>query len=164
MYLLACGQGSTLVLHVNLVLLTCALEHPSSLRLTCSSTPKASSSLQSLLRVSMTLVLCLSWHLHVPYNKVSPPETPFLADVRSSEQEHVLLIVTSSGPGMWWVLGWMEAWAGGSKHGFPSCIWSQAASAPRTAPSQFKPISWGLEWIMPLVRELIKGGSAGWAS
>lgn len=113
----------------------CPWTSPFSLRLTCSSTPKASERF-SPFPASAPRVVPLWWHLHVPYNKSSPPETPFLSDVRSSEQEHVLLVVVSSGPGMWWVLGWMEAWAGGLKHGFPSCIWSQAASAPPAAPLQ----------------------------
>lgn len=116
MYLLACGEGSALVLHMNLVLWPVPLNIPLLAPPDMLVHSQGLSSLQPLVCVSTAApsVVPLWWHLHVPYNKVSPPETPFLADVRPSEQEHVLLIVISSGPGMSWVLGWMDAWAGGS--------------------------------------------------
>lgn len=96
----------------------------------------------------------LRQHLPVPYNKFSPLVAPFLADVTSSEQEpcppHRC---RSLGPGMWWVLlnGRMSGWAQAlipELHLVPSCFCPQCP-----APSP-KPMSRGLVWIIPTVREL----------
>ena len=95
MYLLACGEGSALVLHMNLVLWPVPLNIPLLAPPDMLVHSQGLSSLQPLVCVSTAApsVVPLWWHLHVPYNKVSPPETPFLADVRPSEQENLQEII-----------------------------------------------------------------------
>ena len=107
--------------------------------------------------VSAPLLVCavpLRQHVPAPYNKFSPLVTPFLATWGLQNRNHgLLIVVVASGPGMWWVLlnGGMSGWAQAlipELHLVPSCF---CPHCPAPSP---KPMSRGLVWIIPIVREL----------
>lgn len=161
MYLLACGQEAPWC-STNLVLWPVPLNIPLLSPPDMLIHSQGLSSLQSLLRAAPQLLVLCSWHLHVPYNKVSPPETLFSSRCEIFRTGACPLIVTSSGPGCRSLAEW--------KREQGSSTDSQVAFGPKLLCSPALPCHRPQAYIMrPGMnyshgQRTNKGGSAGWAS